>query len=133
MAKFKISIRTNILTLFAALMLTIGITVVAIHYYTSSRLLFQEAEDLLRVYSQNIEYEVEEFLQPAKHRVTLGAKLIRDGLIKLDRSPQFTAFLLANIIDLPRFSAAYFGDVDGGMAIVQRGQHDFFISETVVA
>lgn len=129
---FKISIRTNILTLFTVLVTVISGIIIFIYYQVGNRILLDSAYDLLRVSSANVAYNVVDFVKPARNRVDFAANAISNKSIVPDDSNKFASFLFSNISDLSTLSASYFAAPNGNSYIVQRVDNNTFVNETII-
>ena len=130
----KISLRTSILILFATLLLAMCSSIIYVNHLTSIKFFVESAEKLLSSYSEKIEDELEDFLQPPKIYLTSAHDLIVDQVIIPDDSEKFTRFLLRILKNLPNASGIEWGDQNGNLYHVTRDpkNQNTFINQVIL-
>lgn len=128
----KISIKASIIFLFTLILVVIGSTLIFLDYLTSHNILLTSAENLIKGSGIYIEQHINNFILPVASRVKVSANLIKTNIIQPGDSKQFYAFLQENIVDLPRFSGAFWSDQKDTVYLLERSAKNTFYKEKII-
>lgn len=120
MAKIKVSIRVNILTIFAVLLISIGSLIILVNYYAGNTILLRFAEKMIVIANDNLDQQITTALTPIYERIHFGSNSIKNGLIRPVPSLEFTKLLLQLLEDQPTYAGAHWSQPDGSFNFIDR-------------
>jgi len=125
--KLKISVRVNILTLFALLLMTVGITIACIDYFTTQRILLSASKKIIQQTSAVAEHLVSSMFLPGFFFADHSDDLIRRELLIPGSTKAFTIYLLEAILDMPHNSIIAWGEPSGNYYELERDKNNTFL------
>lgn len=125
----KISIRLSILTILLALLLGISILITGVNYITGDVLLINSAKTSLYHASGKVREQITGNLEPLNSRASIAFTLLNENTIAPKYSEKFIKLLYALIYEQSGLSGAYWGDVDGNMYWVNKGDNNRFFEQ----